>query len=61
MAECGCEIEITSKEDRRVLIVLLAINLAMFLVEIAIGNVLTLLCEKFTETTRSYFYKTQAI
>ncbi len=37
MAECGCGIDITSKEERRVLIILLAINLAMFLAEIAMG------------------------
>lgn len=37
MEECGCELEITSKEERRVLIILLAINLGMFLVEIVMG------------------------
>ena len=37
MAECDCEIEITSKEERRILVILLAINLAMFLAEIAMG------------------------
>ncbi|VAW46010.1 Cobalt-zinc-cadmium resistance protein CzcD [hydrothermal vent metagenome] len=37
MSGCGCEIEIKDKAQRRVLIVLLAINLVMFLVEITLG------------------------
>ena len=35
MAGCGCELEIESEEQRRVLITLLAINATMFLVELS--------------------------
>ena len=37
MADCGCELEITSKDERCILVILLKINLAMFLAEIAMG------------------------
>ena len=37
MADCGCEIEVTDKEQRNVLITLLAINAVMFLFEISLG------------------------
>lgn len=37
MSGCDCHIEITDKEQSRVLIVLLAINATMFLIEIGIG------------------------
>ena len=37
MAGCGCELEIESEEQRRVLITLLAINATMFLVELSLG------------------------
>lgn len=37
MSGCGCEVEITHREQRRVLIALLAINAAMFVVELAVG------------------------
>ena len=37
MSDCGCEIEIRDREQRRVLIVLLAINGLMFLAEFGLG------------------------
>jgi len=37
MSGCDCHIEITNKEQSRVLIVLLAINATMFVIEIGIG------------------------
>lgn len=37
MPDCGCEIEINNREQSRVLVALLAINGAMFLVEIVLG------------------------
>ena len=37
MSDCGCEIEIRNREESRVLIVLLAINATMFLVEMVLG------------------------
>ncbi|MCF6258479.1 MAG: cation transporter [Gammaproteobacteria bacterium] len=37
MSGCGCEIEIKNKEQRRVLILLLAINGVMFMAEIVAG------------------------
>jgi Co/Zn/Cd efflux system component len=37
MAGCGCELEIESEEQRRILITLLAINATMFLVELSLG------------------------
>lgn len=37
MSDCGCEIEITNKEERNVLITLLIINLLMFFIEIFFG------------------------
>ncbi len=37
MANCGCEIEIKSKEESRVLIILLLINAVMFITEFAFG------------------------
>ena len=37
MSDCGCSIEVESREQRRVLITLLAINAAMFFVEIVTG------------------------
>lgn len=37
MSDCSCNIEITNKEQSRVLIVLLAINATMFCVEITFG------------------------
>jgi len=37
MSECGCEIEIRDKSQRNVLIVLLAINAAMFIFEFGLG------------------------
>ena len=37
MSDCGCEIEIKNREESRVLIVLLAINAFMFLIEMALG------------------------
>ena len=39
MKECGCELEIESKEERRVLIILLVINAAMLLAELIVGVV----------------------
>lgn len=39
MTECACELEIKSKEERRVLIILLVINAAMFLAELVVGVV----------------------
>lgn len=37
MSGCGCEVELKNKQQSRVLIVLLAINALMFLVEITLG------------------------
>jgi cation diffusion facilitator family transporter len=37
MSDCGCEIEITDKEQARTLIILLAINGVMFFAEIIVG------------------------
>ncbi|MFQ5963860.1 MAG: cation transporter [Candidatus Scalinduaceae bacterium] len=37
MANCGCEIEIKSKEESRVLIILLSINAVMFIMEFTLG------------------------
>lgn len=37
MPDCGCEIEVNNREQSRVLVALLAINGAMFLVEIVLG------------------------
>ena len=37
MANCGCEIDIKSKEESRVLIILLLINAVMFITEFAFG------------------------
>lgn len=37
MSNCDCDIKIKNKEQSRVLIVLLAINLIMFLIEITLG------------------------
>ena len=37
MADCGCEIEVTDKEQKNVLIALLLINGVMFLFEITLG------------------------
>lgn len=37
MTDCGCEVEITDREQGRVLWVLLAINASMFLVEVLAG------------------------
>lgn len=37
MSDCGCQIEIKNKEESRVLILLLAINVFMFFVEITTG------------------------
>lgn len=37
MSECGCEIEIRDKSQRKVLIVLLAINASMFIFELGLG------------------------
>ena len=37
MSDCGCEIEIKNREEGRVLIALLGINLLMFFVEISFG------------------------
>ena len=37
MSGCGCEVEISKKEQSHVLIVLLTINALMFLVEITLG------------------------
>jgi len=37
MSDCGCEIEITNKEQKGVLISLLAINAFMFVFEISLG------------------------
>jgi cation diffusion facilitator family transporter len=37
MSDCGCEIEIKSKEERKILITLLGINLLMFFIEIFSG------------------------
>ena len=37
MSDCGCEIEITDKEQKGILITLLAINAFMFVFEIGIG------------------------
>jgi len=37
MAGCGCDIEASNREQSRVLIILLAINLAMFFIEIGFG------------------------
>ncbi len=37
MANCGCEIEIKSKEESRVLIILLSINAVMFIAEFTLG------------------------
>lgn len=37
MSDCGCEIEIESKEEGRVLVLLLSINAIMFMVEITLG------------------------
>lgn len=37
MANCGCEIEIKSKEESRVLIILLSINAVMFIAEFVFG------------------------
>lgn len=37
MSNCGCEIEIKSKEESRVLVILLSINAAMFIAEFVFG------------------------
>ena len=37
MADCGCEVEIKDKSERRVLIILLLINGVMFAHELGIG------------------------
>lgn len=37
MSDCGCEFEARDKSQRKVLIALLAINAAMFIVEIVVG------------------------
>ncbi|MFK5948405.1 MAG: cation transporter [Methylococcales bacterium] len=37
MAGCGCEIEITDKEQEGILITLLLINAFMFILELGIG------------------------
>lgn len=37
MSDCGCEIEIESKEEGRVLVLLLSINAILFMVEITLG------------------------
>ncbi|NOR73111.1 MAG: cation transporter [Mariprofundaceae bacterium] len=37
MSDCGCEIEIKGKEERKVLITLLSINLLMFFIEAFFG------------------------
>ena len=37
MANCGCEIDIKSKEESRVLIILILINAVMFITEFAFG------------------------
>jgi len=37
MSDCGCEIEIKDKSQKRVLIILLCINATMFVIEFAIG------------------------
>lgn len=37
MADCGCEIEAKSKEESRVLVILLCINALMFVAEITFG------------------------
>lgn len=37
MSDCGCSVEVESRQQSRVLIVLLAINAAMFVVEIVAG------------------------
>ncbi len=37
MSGCGCDIEVSDHEQRRILITLLAINMAMFFVEIVFG------------------------
>ena len=37
MSSCNCHIEIQNKEQSRVLIILLAINAAMFVIELSIG------------------------
>ena len=37
MSDCGCEIEVKDREQSRVLVALLAINGAMFVVEIVLG------------------------
>lgn len=37
MSDCGCEIEVESRQQSRVLIILLVINAAMFVVEIVTG------------------------
>ena len=37
MSDCGCEIEVRDREQSRILIILLAINAFMFVVEIVLG------------------------
>ena len=37
MSNCGCKIEIKSKEESRVLIILLLINAVMFITELTLG------------------------
>ena len=37
MSDCGCSVEVESRQQSRVLIVLLAINAAMFVVEVVAG------------------------
>lgn len=37
MSGCGCEIEVKNREQSRVLLILLAINASMFVVELAVG------------------------
>jgi len=37
MSKCGCEVEIKNKEESKVLVTLLAINVTMFLIEIVAG------------------------
>jgi len=37
MSDCGCEIEITDKDQKNVLIILLAINAVMFVFELSLG------------------------
>ena len=37
MSGCGCEVDIKNKEQSRVLVILLAINACMFVVEITLG------------------------